>query len=77
MAAVQDAHDPDLLKKVTPKAGQPFKPPTAPRITANDVEKKIRERSGNNTPVSSRSSVRSFNPSKTGIDKELLEIHSA
>ena len=34
-------------------------------------------RSGGNTPVSARSSVKSFTPSKSGINKELMEIHSA
>ena len=33
MGAIQEKHDPDMLKKVTPKAGKPFKPPAPPKIT--------------------------------------------
>ena len=31
--AIADKQDPEKLKNITPKAGQPFKPPTATRIT--------------------------------------------
>ena len=78
MGALQEKHDPDLLKKVTPKPGQPFKPPAAPKVTAADVEKQIRIRSGPGSVASSdHQSVKSFTPSKSGIDRELMEIHSA
>jgi hypothetical protein len=37
---------------VQPQKGQPFKPPTSTRITANDVEKALSQRSGGMTPRS-------------------------
>ena len=77
IAAVQEKHDPDMLKKVTPKAGKPFKPPAPPKVTANDVEKQIRSRSGANTPMSANSSVKQFTPSKAGMNRELMEIHKS
>ncbi len=46
MTAYMDKRDPDVLKKVVPKPGQPFKPPTGTRITPNDVEKALSQRSG-------------------------------
>ncbi len=41
ITAYMDKRDPDVLKKVVPKPGQPFKPPTGTRITPNDVEKAL------------------------------------
>jgi len=41
MDAYLDKRDPDVLKKVKPKAGQPFRPPQGTRINQNDVEKAL------------------------------------
>lgn len=38
MDAIAEKHDPEKLKNLTPKAGQPFKPPAATQITTQDVE---------------------------------------
>jgi len=64
-----------MLKKVTPKAGKPFKPPAPPKVTANDVEQQIKARSGAATPVSSQGSLKQFTPSKSGMNRELMDIH--
>lgn len=77
LQALQDKHDPDLLKKVTPQAGQPFKPPAPPSVTANDVDKIIKAASAANSPAVSQSSVKIFNPSKTGMNRELMEIYNS
>ena len=72
--AISNKSDPDKLKKITPKAGEKFKPPTATRLSQQDVEDALRARSGANTPASVRGSVKSFNPSKSGMNKELMAM---
>ena len=77
-AAVLDAisakSDPDKLKNMTPRSGQKFKPPTATRLSQQDVEDAIRANSGVNTPVSANRSIKQFTPSKVGINRELMEM---
>lgn len=67
--ALAEKHDADKLKNLTPKAGQAFKPPAATRITTQDVENAIRNRSGANTPQNAEAnlSVKQFTPTKTGM----------
>jgi len=55
-AAIRDVleakHDPNMLKKVTPKAGEVFKPPAPIKVSEHEIEKSIRARSGSATPLS-------------------------
>lgn len=55
---------------MTPKNNERFKPPTATRLSQQDVEDALRERSGANTPAS----VKSFTPSKSGMNKTLMQM---
>lgn len=57
--------DENLLKNVTPKEGQVFKPPAPIRVSKNEIEQAIRARSGANTPASANNSVRQFNSART------------
>ena len=75
MDAINTKSDPDKLKKVTPKAGEKFLPPTPTRITKKDVENAIRTRSGANTPASAHGSVKQFNSAKSGMSRELIDMH--
>ena len=72
--AISNKSDPDKLKNVTPKNGEPFKPPAATRLTQQDVEDAIRERSGPNTPASADRSIKQFTPSKSGLDRDLMQM---
>lgn len=56
--AIEAKHDENMLKKVTPKAGEVFKPPAPIRISQNEIESAIKARSGPNTPASAHSSVK-------------------
>ena len=71
---ISNKSDPDKLKNLTPKKGQPFKPPAATRISQGDVEDAIRARSGANTPASANRSIKQFTPSKSGLNRELKEM---
>jgi len=74
MDAIGTKSDPDKLKKVTPKAGEKFLPPTPTRISKQDVEKAIRSRSGANTPASALGSIKQFNSSKSGMSRDLIQM---
>ena len=79
MDAIAEKHDPEKLKNLTPKAGQPFKPPAATMITTQDVENQIRNRSGANTPQNATAnlSVKQFTPTKSGMSNQLLKMAKA
>lgn len=40
----EQKRDPDMLSKVTPKAGEKFQPPAPTRVTAQEVDNAIKER---------------------------------
>lgn len=50
-----------MLKNVTPKAGEVYKPPAPIKVTENEIEKAIRAGSNDATPMSQKS----FNASRT------------
>ena len=72
-------HDENMLKKVTPKAGQVYKPPAPIKVSQNEIENAIKARSGPNTPASAHSSVKQFNSARTSQqNKDMLkEAHLA
>lgn len=72
--AISDKSDPDKLKKLMPKAGEKFAPPTSTRISKGDVEKAIRLRSGASTPAHSDRSIKQFNSAKSGVSNQLIEM---
>ena len=72
--AISNKSDPDKLKAVTPKNNEPFKPPSATRLSQQDVEDALRERSGPNTPAAADRSIKQFTPSKSGVDRELVQM---
>ena len=62
---LESKHDDKMLEKVTPKAGEVFKPPAPIKVSQNEIENAIKARSGGNTPVSAHSSIRQFNSART------------
>ena len=55
---LESKHDENMLEKVTPKAGEVFKPPAPIKVSANEIEKAIKARSGANTPASAHSGIK-------------------
>ena len=70
--ALEAKHDENMLEKVTPKAGEVFKPPAPIKVSHNEIENAIKARSGGNTPVSAHSSVRQFNSARTSQENQKL-----
>lgn len=67
---IESKHDPDMLKNVTPKAGEVYKPPAPIKVTENEIEKAIRAGSNDATPMSQKS----FNASRTSQqNKDLMK----
>ena len=76
---LESKHDDNMLEKVTPKAGQVFKPPAPIKVSQNEIENAIKARSGGNTPASAHSSIRQFNSARTSQQNQqmLKEAHQA
>ena len=49
---IENKSDPNMLKNVTPKAGEVYKPPAPIKVTENEIEKAIRSISNDATPLS-------------------------
>ena len=76
---LESKHDDKMLEKVTPKAGEVFKPPAPIKVSQNEIENAIKARSGGNTPVSAHSSIGQFNSARTSQQNQqmLKEAHQA